>query len=442
MSSQPLKLLLQNLFSSAQKKTGTLLREFALPSDGKQGKNVTQAEFESHLGSIMSKHPVATTGRVQLINIGKISEHLGDAWEKKAKTAHMVVCAAIERRLSSEDIYSRYSDFGYVIVFANLDKKQAQLKSVLMAKEISEKILGHQNLDDFIDVSTMTTKSDGRVSFDQLPPIADLASDLETKGRQEEKPLETSGGAIRLPREDIKFIFRPIWFVRQHVISAFLCIPIREVGQGRHASGYSVLYDPNDPMQIFELDTNTVQKVSEELEKARQQGKKALFAVPVHFETLANINRRAMYFEQCRSQLKDAEKIIIFEVVGLPDGVPDSRVVDVLSPLKPLSRSVLARFSIEHRDFMGYHGAGIHAVGIDLYGSEDKEKPLMKAMEKFVVAANKSYLKTYVHGVRTLSLNTAAVSCGFDYIDGYVLTSPSESTEGAYFLEMEELYKP
>lgn len=246
---------------------------------------------------------------------------------------------------------------------------------------------------------------------------------------------------IPLESEKIQFVFRPIWFVKQHVISTFLCIPVREISKGSYVSSYSVLNTSNDPSQILELDILTVMTVNKEIVRGKNAHKTALFAIPVHFETLANNNRRATYFEKCRIALKQAKDKIVFEVVGLPAGIPDSRVVDILSPLKLLSRSVLARFSIEHTNFMGYHMAGIHAVGIDLFEVVENEKTLIKAMNKFVEAANKNALKTYVHGVRSLSLNTAAVTCGFDYIDGYVLTSASESSDGAYFLEIEDLYK-
>jgi hypothetical protein len=441
MPNQPLMMWLHNLFSSEPDKTGGDLRKISPALPKGMANAVAKEQFESQLEDIISHHPTVTTGRVQVINLEKIRDQLGEKWDKRATIAHQIVCAAIDRRLAPDDIYSQYSDLDYVIVFANLDKKQAQLKSVLIAKEIAMKMLGNDDHTNFIEVNTLAAKANGQVSFEKLPSIADLAQDMESP--QEPKYVVPDGAEDNLPlqNEDIQFIFRPIWFVKHHVVSTFLCIPVRDIGQGSYVSSYSVLHDSNDSSQIFELDILTAQAVNRELVRAHNEGNKALFAIPVHFETLANHNRRTTYFETCRTALKQADNEIIFEVVGLPDGVPDSRVVDILSPLKPLSRSVLARFSIEHRDFMGFHAAGVHGVGIDLFEYAEGEKKLLKDMEKFVAAANKSALKTYVHGVHSLSLNTAAVTSGFDYIDGYVLTSVSESTEGAYFLEIKDLYK-
>lgn len=438
MTNQPLMMWLHNFFSSDSKKT---IRPHS-PYTTEVSSAVDKDEFESHLEDIISRHPTVTTGRVQLINLEKVRDKLGDKWEKKSQNAYQIVCAAIERRLAPDDIYSRYSDLGYVIVFANLDKKQAQLKSVLIAKEIAMKMLGKDDHSAFIDVSTLAAKADGQVSFEKLPSIYELAQELEKPQESVTGSLYIAEEKLPLESENIQFVFRPIWFVKQHVISTFLCIPVRETSKGSYVSSYSVLNTPNDPSQILELDILTVMTVNKELVRVQNAHKTALFAIPVHFETLANHNRRTTYFEKCRIVLKQAKDKIVFEVVGLPDGIPDSRVADILSPLKPLSRSVLARFSIEHTNFMGYHMAGIHAVGIDLFEVDENEKILIKAMNKFVEAANKSTLKTYVHGVRSLSLNTAAVTCGFDYIDGYVLTSASETSDGAYFLEIDELYKP
>lgn len=441
MPNPPLIQWLENLFSSDAKGAAYQRRGFAPVSSVGKSNGVVKEQFESQLENIILQHPTVTTGRIQLINLEQIREKLGDKWEKKSQVAHQIVCTAIERRLAPDDIYSQYSELAYVIVFANLDKRQAQLKSVLIAKEISLKILGKDVNKDFIEVSTLVAKADGQATFEKLPTISELVHELEKPLAHEATALEENKDSHPLKNEDIQFVFRPIWFAKQHVISTFLCIPVTSTSNGGYLSSYSVLDNPDDTTQIFELDILAIMKVNKELVRLHNEHKTALFALPVHFETLADHNRRSIYFKKCNTILKGAENQIIFEVIGLPEGVPDTRIAEILSPLKPLSRSVLARFSIEHQDFTGYHSAGIHAVGVDLYEIDEDEKELIKAMNKFVEAANKNSLKTYVHGVRSLSLNTAAVTSGFDYIDGYVLTSASESVESAYFLEIENLYK-
>lgn len=440
MGKQSLLMWLHNIFSSTSKETGRK-QPYAFSHASGSLNTVNQDEFKTHLEAIMSRHPTVTTGRVQLVNLEKIRDRLGDKWEQRLQIAHKIADDVIARHLNSDDIFSSYGDLGYVIVFANLDKQQAQLKSVLIAKEIAMKMLGNDGHSGFIEVSTLAAKADGQVSFEKLPSISELVKELEKPQESGITAFEEMGEHLPHMSEDIQFIFRPIWYVKHHVISTFLCIPVRGISEGSYVSSYSVLDAPKDSTQIFELDVLTAMTVNKELVRAHNEQKTALFAIPVHFETLANHNRRSAYFEKCHAALKQAEDKIIFEVVGLPDGIPGSRVVDIISPLKPISRSVLARFSIDHQNFMGYHAAGIHAVGIDLFETDESEKKLIKHMGNFVEAANKSALKTYVHGVRSLSLNTAAVTSGFDYIDGYVLTSASESTEGAYFLGIEDLYK-
>ena len=100
----------------------------------------------------------------------------------------------------------------------------------------------------------------------------------------------------------------------------------------------------------------------------------------------------------------------------------------------------MAGFPIESRKFDGYHAAGLHAVGFDLHDIILSERKIVKQMDEFVEAANKHQLKTFVHHIRSLSLNTSAMATGVDYLDGSTLSDATDTINGIEPLSLVDLY--
>ena len=94
----------------------------------------------------------------------------------------------------------------------------------------------------------------------------------------------------------------------------------------------------------------------------------------------------------------------------------------------------------EHKNFTAFGLAGLHSVGMDVFETEKSEKEIMNEMSEFVFNARKNQLKTFIQGVRSISLFTAAVTTGFDYISGYALSSVLESAEDVHAFKLDMPY--
>ena len=179
---------------------------------------------------------------------------------------------------------------------------------------------------------------------------------------------------------------------------------------------------------------------SHDLDALAQTGGKSLLAVPVHMETLAESRHRADYMRLCSKAFANHTDRVVLELVGLPAGIPQVRLTELVSILRPHGRAVIARFNPEHRDFPAFRVSGLHAVGVDLYNSRIREEALLRELEDFAANAAKNNLKSYALGVRSISLYTAIVAAGFDYAAGHALTSAAETPENAYVYRMESPY--
>ena len=404
--------------------------------------------FKSRLNKILWQRQTDINDRVYLIGLERVRGKLGAKWESSQHKIHETVVSVIERRLTPNDFCVRYDAERYLVLFGTLGKKEAQLRCSLISQEIIEKIVGPETVSDFMAVNAVTVQDDGEVVLKELPSVRNLFEDMiehlnrasdRAEGPEQGAPTETVEHAFR-GQEDIRFVFRPLLAVRTKVISTFLCVPVRKLDRNRFASGYGVIEAPSNAGDIYSLDTLTLKKASAELSKLVGMGGRSLLALPVHFETLANFDTRRSYLHLCASSFSDHRNRIVFEIVGLSEGIPQSQLFELVSALSRFGRDVIARLLPEHKNFTAFGLAGLHSVGMDVFETEKSEKEIMNEMSEFVFNARKNQLKTFIEGVRSISLFTAAVTTGFDFISGYALSPVLESAEDVHTFKLDMPY--
>ena len=142
-------------------------------------------EFVAQVGSGGS----LVTGRVHMINVDKVREHLGDRWPKFAERVHETIKAELKIRLSSRDMFRRMGDDSYVIVFGDCPEAEARLKIALLSEQILEKLLGEEDAKDlrFLGVQRLVTKADGSVAVEALESTDALVAMLDEAQRAGEQ---------------------------------------------------------------------------------------------------------------------------------------------------------------------------------------------------------------------------------------------------------------
>jgi hypothetical protein len=384
-------------------------------------------------------------GRVYAIDLDAFRTRLGDRWGRVADKARAIAQQSIERHLTAVDMVAPFGDTAFLLVFAQLDRREAQLKCLLIAREVGRRLAGSDQAADMVRVRTAVTTDSADLAFDQTPGIGAVAEELDhelggaaIRALKALPPLMTQGASHW---DQLQFIYRPLLSLRGMVVSTFLCLPTRRTKEGGYLSGYQVLPDPQDEHSVVDLDMVVLAKVVTDLRGMVELGVKALLSLPVHIETLTTLRHRMAYTALCRKHLAPHADRIIFELVELPEGVPQSRLIDLVTVLRPFSRAVIARFPLERQNFAFFHLAGLHAVGADIYHCGIKEDVLMEKLDAFVDHASREGLKTYVHGLHSISLTTAAVTSGFDYIDGYSVSSVVEVPQRPLRYDLRQLYQ-
>ncbi|MDV7339614.1 hypothetical protein RYZ26_08425 [Terasakiella sp. A23] len=397
--------------------------------------NETQKRFENFLAD----RSATSKGRVFVLDLTPVKEKVGDRWERAQRQIYATTKDVVQHRLQHNDVHCLWDEVRYLIAFAELDQARARIKINLIAQEITQRLLGSPDQKQAIKVSMATTGENGGFSWDKNADpsmLIDNGEEKVTRAPIKEEKTEKS----EYINDDVDFIFRPLWFVKNKIISSYFCIPVRAIGDGRFFSSYNTLDDDDNPEALAALDLLTMKRIYKEAVQLEKVKNPALLTVPIHFESLASTGRRTNLLAQCQKNLAPYRNKIVVELTHLPDGIPQSRLQDLIQSLKPFSRAVMARYGSLHRDFTGFRHIGLHAVGVDLYDDRRSEARIIPELESFAESASKAGLHTYVHGVRSISLTTAAICAGIDYVDGYAITDVQEGARDVKYYSIRNPY--
>jgi hypothetical protein len=406
----------------------------------------------------------AKTGQVNLIGIGRVRERLGSRWPHHAVNADRIARNAIERYLIAGDIYARWKDEGYVVVFATLDSNHARVKCKLIGDEITKKLLGEE-ADDLSEIRHVEVQSDGTVTFANVPGFEEIVAftvgqDVGEAGAAAVPPagaVSSSFGAstaepslpapqppkISDPLAELTYSYRPSWDPARGIIAAYLCVPMlpEAPGSARRTHAAAVLQD--DVPTREKLDFLTLMHAIGWVESLVREKRRLLITVPVRFETLCAATHRRRYVEILRTRLSpEAASLLVIELVSVPDGVPEARLIEISSPLRAQARALIARLRPDTADFSQFAAARIAAAGCDLSEQGGSEVALMQQMARFSKGAAKAGVATYLRGISSLSLAAAALGAGFAHVDGDAVAALVDQPRGVVEFSLLDLYNP
>jgi hypothetical protein len=404
---------------------------------------LSRGEFERALSGHFTTNDVLVAGKVQLLDLQAVRRRTLKKSHRLGDSIDDFVQHAIERHLTESDFYAPYKD-NYLIAFGELSKEQAQLRCGLIAEEISRWLFGNTTSDD-VAVKTTVAEVHGDKDLKGLQGTEAIALALERAEMSMGRKTANAGagetlGSADLPL-DLQFFYRPMWHVRQKVVSTFECTPAWSKSSGQLLIGDEVLRDPDDRAAIADLDVKTLCKVIDDLHEESKRQQRRLLALRVHYSTLSDKNLLPLYLELWRQVPKILRQTAVVELVGLPKGVPNSRILEMSLMLKPLTRARIVCLDLEQPDFNAVSNGGFFAVGADLRNHAGTESKLIQLMENFAEKASQHGLSTCIHGLDSLSLTTAAVCAGFHFIDGDGITTLIDAPKQMYPLDPKNLYR-
>lgn len=394
-----------------------------------------EESLQAQVGTLLPKLKGDATGKLQVLGLTKIRRRFGDRWPEVCDWVHATVDRTIKKRLTPADVCMRAGEDGYVILFGQLSRREAEFKCVAIAEEVAEQILGQREAAEFVEVKTVVGEVDGRAVVEDVDPVAGLENVVESKGKSAAgKGAATSNGP------GMRCTFRPIWDVQRGALLAYNCEPVMESGErpwrlGSHASQRGAQRE-----EILKFDQFMLCEAARTMRHLARINRRFLLCCCVHYETLSRTVSRTAHAALCQQIPEDYRRYIIFELIDVPQHLPRIRLDDVLSGLRGHSRSIRCRVGLDWTGFDNFRDTGIDAFGVDLTELELPEKPLITQLNNFCTRLRGTGFASFAHGVNTTSLATSCVAAGVSQLDGDAVQASIDTIEHAYRYQPADLF--
>lgn len=438
--------------------------------------------FARRLKGALDQQGGVTAGTVQIINLDTVRLALGDRWPRLADRVSALAEMVINRRTERFDMVTRLDGPMFLIVFTRLDAAGARAKCAMIAEEIERHLVGWNPDFKAIRVTAAIARLTAKTVILERLDVQDEVMRALCQAAKAFSPCETSRQALaesgdatapsadpngngpwiitsppeaperacekfsdwyyedrKVTVSDVRFLYWPVWHVRRRAIGTFLCMPVVPMGRMRLLIGSQTLVDVA-PQLVAEIDRLGLVRVSGDIQSLIGNDQRALVSAPVHFETLASLRLRKEYLTVCAKLPPAVRRHLVLELVGLPDGAPQGRVIELLNVMRQYCLAINIRVRLTDTGFTALAGARVHAVGVGLDEEIGCESDLFSKMNDFTTSAEKANLRTYVYSTPSRSLSVAALCSGFDYVAGDGLAAAVNTPDPAYRFNTIDLY--
>lgn len=402
-----------------------------------------QKKLDALCQQLLCKKELIMSGKLQFIGLTKIRKRLGKEWAGLSRIVYNTVEEILANHLDKSDVFLRYNDEAYILLFARASKEEANTKATLIAEdirkrlfELDEKALRDLEIRQAISEIRRSSLKDGSFSdfldsFAMNDAAQEKNPEVEPENhlwREEIQSVEVDAAYYKpksalavtesiLPT-DLHYAYMPLWDVRRNALTTYLCF-LRSAGKNTFDS-FKGIYDGQTAGTKLALDVKMLEFVRNELESMEKDGRQLLIACPVQHETLYRFESYETYKELLQDIPAEHRQYLIFLVTGTAEEISLKDPYWFAAPLRAYCRHVFAEVPLRRDINFNYlTNSGVDVVGIQLNRSTVPEQEIISILNGFGAKAKAFKIpQTFVLGVSSLSLTTSAVCAGFSYLGG------------------------
>ncbi|WP_428248294.1 hypothetical protein [Ferrovibrio sp.] len=421
-------------------------------------------DLVSRLWKALGEQRSILSGNIHMVGLHRIRDRLGDDWPRIAHRANEMALKSIQRACGPDDLHLVYDDLSFLIIFSNLSKEQAQLRCIEIVEDITRRLLGEGISPEATEISTGVFEADGSLIFTAISKNDLVAKLTGQYGLDTQNPataaaddpveVEADAGAtigqpdfspFQIDRQkalaSIQVLYQPMWNLRHKAIVSYFATASARNVFSKNLWDDMVRRNFSHVLSSLEVDIYVAQTALRTFANRIAQGPRIMIGWPVHFETLANRASRNTFIEFCREIPESIRQLLTMEVDGLPEGIPNSRVLEIVSVLRPFCRVLIIRVPAEFKRFDSFNSSRIGGVGFSLSGLPVRDSQRMAMMDRFVGDASRAGLRSYVHGLSTRAQLLAAATAGFEWVNGAAVGEPSEDLGQARHFVIGDIYR-
>jgi hypothetical protein len=378
---------------------------------------------------------LARAGAATLIGLDLIRQRAGARWPKMRETIYQRMETILRQKLGAQDFFIRIEEVSYLVTIPATEPEDAQVCCLRVAYELHTSLLGPCTIDD-LRISRAVDAGNGTLMVTPIvaPQILRLAerADIPALVATGTEAARTEARRRDATAADRKLhAFVPVWDSRAEAITAYRCIVEADEDE-------SALLTPSAKARAALSLALTGLGLSVAVLDARlARGERFLVHLRVPYEALTSPLARMEFVSACRGLSQQLRPLLVFEIVDLPAGVPQSRLQDLVTTVRPFGRAVSAELPLRYRGFSAYHGLGLQAIGLDLAGLSDVEAK--GEIDRLAAGTRGHNLPAFLSGIATRPVLAAALAAGVPWLSGPAVAAGLEEPGPMIRLYTDEL---
>ncbi|WP_157879167.1 hypothetical protein [Pararhodospirillum photometricum] len=394
----------------------------------------------------------SAVSKLHVISLDEMKQAFGDDWHRLSRKAMMITEGILRQHLGEHDYYCRQDDDSYLVLLPGLGMQAAATRIQGITEVVRRRLLGEQadNLRGFGVKAAVVTLSElmeqGTIpSLENITRILDerLPDEIGVRTlrrRGETGPITPQARVY----ESLDVRFRPVWNPASQLVFAFQIQPYRTTDYGVFAGQWTLNGGYLDPLGI-EVDKKVIAEAIKASKTLKGDKTTPVIVLPLHFKSFTGQARNDMF--SLLSKLLDHGKRehVAFELVGLLDSLPASRLPQIVSALGRLARFVAVRAVPDQFDHLRGTLNEVRLLGIDLndisrHGADTASRS--RVLAAFARFAREQGVSTYAWDLRTLDEVRLAMDLGFGNLGGLAVAPEMTEPRAIYELGVERVARP
>lgn len=417
-----------------------------------------RAALETLTQQLLQKQDLILSGKLQLIGLEKVKERLGKRWAGFRPVIYKICEDAIRRNISPGDLYLRYRNESYIILFAERDPAVNDLRVALIAAEIRKNIALEGELAGLeITGAIVPVRAGGEggltvldnrpgnpapinapprsAPVPQAPPPQALQDQIASARKTLIDPDPAPG--IHPPRAALDLgvdlsaaafsavCYLPVWDHYKGRLAAHLCLAGNRDGSASSILSHKALYNDQGAARKGLFDLAILASVIGWLHDHPDDAGKFGIICPVHYDSLFNVETKVKYRTMYQKITDSMKERILFMVLDVPPYAPWASLSQFAAPLKNYGRVLCAQLPLSaNADFDTLRRAGFDNIGFLLEppsrnGAQDSDIRIPGEARQFIAKAKKHLIRqTFALGVNDPMTAAILTKASVRYISG------------------------
>jgi hypothetical protein len=376
-------------------------------------------------------------GCVHLIGLGEIQNQIGGRWERLKQMVWTRLDNLLRQQLGPTDFHVRINELAFLVSLPSLSQPEAEVFCLRIAHELQVELLGNCQPAD-LQVFRIVRHHENTLETEQVPPgDFNPAAPAARRNAPPQLLVPRIGGGQGRPGQELEIHhrFMPIWDARKQAIASYRCLSLFDQSLAENLG--------MEQRTRFDLSAALarIANATAELSRGLESGGKFLLWIPITYDLLASPAARTKISAACRELNVEQRSYIVFEISDLPFGVPQSRLFDLISALKPYCRGIVAQLPARIANYGAYLGAGLQAIGLSLLAGGVSGTEMESEIFKLRTTARRQHIMSFVFDIPNEELLQAAHQQGVNFLSSSLIGLPLETPAPAHRLLARDISK-